>query len=92
MGRNGYAIWESYVAGLEPDDPNSKFIAKIEMVNGKPVVTWEPDTPELRATRKYRTFGKKRLDDSDEHWTEVEKDHEDEYRFFMISVEMQPKP
>ena len=92
VGRNGYAIWESYVAGLEPDDPNSKFIAKIEMVNGKPVVTWEPDTPELRATRKYRTFGKKRLDDSDEHWTEVEKDHEDEYRFFMISVEMQPKP
>ena len=85
-GLNGYAIWECYVAGLEPDNPKSKFIAKIEMVDGKPVVTWKPDTPELRATRTYTTYGKKSLLDLD--WTPVTDENKAEYNFFKVEVKM----
>ena len=85
-GRNGYAIWESYVAGLEPDDESSKFEAKIEIVDGKPVVTWEPDSETLRATRTYTTYGKKTLLDRD--WTPVTDANKDEYNFFKVDVKM----
>ena len=86
-GRNGCAIWESYVAGLEPDDADSKFAAKIEMLpDGTPKVTWEPDTPELRATRTYTTYGKKTLLDSD--WTPVTDANKDQYHFFKVEVKM----
>lgn len=85
-GRNGYAVWQSYVAGLEPDNESSKFTAKIEMVDGKPVVTWEPDTPELRAAREYITYGKKTLLDCD--WTPVTDADRDQYNFFKVEVKM----
>lgn len=85
-GLNGHAIWESYVAGLEPDNPNSKFIAKIEMVDGKPVVTWEPDSSELRATRIYTTYGKKTLLDRD--WMPVTDADMNQYNFFKVEVEL----
>ena len=74
------------MAGLEPDNPKSKFIAKIEMVDGKPVVTWKPDTPELRATRTYTTYGKKSLLDLD--WTPVTDENKAEYNFFKVEVKM----
>ena len=87
VGRNGCAIWESYVAGLVPDDENSKFTAKIEMSpDGTPKVTWEPDTPELRATRVYTTYGKKAL--SDRNWTPVTDANKDQYRFFKVEVKL----
>jgi hypothetical protein len=86
VGRNGYTIWESYVAGLEPEEENSKFQAKIEMVDGKPVVKWEPDTPELRATREYITYGKKTLHDHE--WTPVTDDTKGQYNFFKVEVKL----
>ena len=87
IGRNGCAIWESYVAGLDPDDENSKFTAKIEMLpDGTPKVTWEPDTPELRATRTYTTYGKKTLLDRD--WTPVTDSNKNQYHFFKVEVKM----
>ena len=86
-GRNGYAIWESYLAGLDPDDEDSKFRAKIEMMSdGTVMVTWEPDTPELRKTREYTTYGKKTL--SDGEWTPVTDADKDQYRFFKVEVRM----
>ncbi len=91
IGRNGCAIWESYVAGLDPDDENSKFTAKIEMLpDGTPKVTWEPDAPELRATRTYTTYGKRTLLDRD--WVpltdaEIEA-NKDVYHFFKVEVKM----
>ena len=87
VGRNGYAIWECYLAGLNPDDEDSKFRAKIEMVDGKPVVTWEPDTPELRATRVYRILGANNPGDPDEAWTEVENGEDGGCNFFRVTVE-----
>jgi hypothetical protein len=87
IGRNGYAIWESYLAGLVPDDENSKFTAKIEMLpDGTPKVTWEPDTPELRATRTYITYGKKTLLDRD--WKPVTDSNKNQYHFFKVEVKM----
>lgn len=87
IGRNGCAIWESYVAGLIPDDVDSKFTAKIDISpDGTPKVTWDPDTPELRATRTYTTYGKKTLLDSD--WTPVTDVNKDQYHFFKVEVKM----
>lgn len=86
FGRNGYAIWQSYVAGLNPDEEGSRFKAKIEMVDGQPVVTWEPDTLELRATRTYTTYGKKTLLDRD--WTPVTDANRGDYNFFKVEVRM----
>ena len=87
IGRNGCTIWESYVAGLVPDDANSKFTAKIEMLpDGTPKVTWEPDNEMLRATRTYTTYGKKTLLDRD--WTPVTDSNKNQYHFFKIEVKM----
>ena len=86
-GRNGRPVWESYVAGLEPDDEKSQFSAKIEIQpDGTPKVTWEPDTPELRATRVYRTLGKKTLMDA--NWTDITDKDKSEYNFFMVTVDL----
>ena len=35
-------VWQDYVAGTAPADTNSVFTAKVEMVDGLPVVTKEP--------------------------------------------------
>ena len=43
-GRN--KVWECYVAGISPTNETAQFTAKIEMKNGLPVVTWEPDLNE----------------------------------------------
>ena len=86
-GRNGYAVWESYVAGLDPDNENSKFTSKIAIVDGKVVVTWDPDTPELRATRTYRKFGKGDICDPAEPWIEIKDGEENRYKFFKVTVE-----
>ena len=87
MGRNGYAIWKSYVAGLVPDDEKSKFFVRIEMQpDGTPEVTWTPDTPELRATRTYTKYGKKTLLDKD--WVPLTDANMMEYNFFKVEVKM----
>ena len=93
IGRNGCTIWESYVAGLVPDNEGSKFTAKIEMQpDGTPKVTWEPYSEELRATRTYTVYGKKTLLDND--WTPMNddnKDQLDQYHFFKVTVELPVK-
>ena len=32
-------MWECYVAGLDPTDEDDEFVAKIEFVDGEPVVS-----------------------------------------------------
>ena len=85
-GRNGYTIWQSYLAGLAPEDENSRFRARIEIEGDQPVVTWTPDTPELRATRTYTIYGKKTL--LDREWTPVTDANRCEYNFFKVKVRM----
>ena len=58
----------------------------IEVVDGQPVVTFSPDTEELRATRTYTLLGNKSLDA--DGWQEVEKGKESDYNFFKVVVEL----
>lgn len=86
-GANGYYVWQSYVAGLDPTDPTSLFTVRISMTDGKPVVTYEPElSAEEAAKRTYTVYGKKRMDDT--AWSVVSSGKESLYRFFMVSVEM----
>lgn len=78
-------VWQDYVAGTD-QTTDSVFTAKIEIVDGSPVITWEPDTAKLRATRIYTTYGKKTLLDSD--WTPVTDANKAQYYFFKVEVKM----
>lgn len=82
---DGLTAAEEYVAGTDPNDPNSTLKANIEMVDGKPVIT---HTPDLLDERTYITFGKKELDNPDEPWVEVRAGEEVDYNFFKVTVEM----
>ena len=73
MGANGVnKVWECYVAGIDPEDEDAKFIATISMdAGGKPVVAHDPPLSEEEAAKRtYRTLGKKTLDPN-EDWTDV---------------------
>lgn len=55
---NGLTLEECYIAGLDPTDPDSKFEARIDIVNGQPVVTWKPQLDKADAAlRTYTTYG-----------------------------------
>ena len=86
-GKNGVTLWESYVAGLDPDDATSKFTARIEMgADGKAVVTWTPDLSKAEKPRKYTTLGKEKL--GDDAWSPVTDANKAKMRFFKVTVEM----
>ena len=81
-------VWQDYVAGTDPTDPKSQFTAKIEMVDGKPVVVWSPKLSEAEAAKRiYTTYGKKTLE-AGEPWTPVETPAQGGWRFFKVGVEM----
>ena len=86
-GANGYALWESYVAGLDPEDPMSKLRAFIEMLpDNTPKVTWSPDLSNAEKPRLYTILGKAKLTDKD--WTPVTDANKPQMRFFRVKVEM----
>ncbi len=81
LGLNGYRNWESFVAGLNPTNTDSKFVARIEMVDGVPVISW---TPDLGADRRYITEGVTELGGK---WTEIKSDADKaDKRFFRVRV------
>ena len=80
-------VWQDYVAGTDPTDLESKFMASVSVKDGKPVVSWTPElSAEETAKRVYKIFGKKSLFDAD--WTEVGAGSEVMYNFFKVTVEM----
>jgi hypothetical protein len=84
---DGMTSFQECIAGTDPLDDKSKFTAKISIkVNGEPEVTWEPNTPELRATRVYRTLGKQSLTDAD--WIDITDKDQTAYRFFKVTVDL----
>ena len=94
VGEDMY-IWQDYVAGTDPTDPKSQFTAKIEMVDGEPVVVWSPKLSEAEAAKRiYTTYGRKTLEGSHggeparEMWTPVETPAQGGWRFFKVGVEM----
>ena len=86
-GKNGVALWESYVAGLDPTDATSQFKAIITMgANGEPSITWEPDMSKADPPRTYTTYGKANL--LDKAWTPVTDANRAAMRFFKVGVEI----
>lgn len=81
---NDMYVWQDYVAGTDPTDTNSVFTANVEMVDGLPVVTWEPKLSEgEEARRNYTIYGKTNLTDRVWHSPTNEAS-----RFFKVGVEM----
>jgi hypothetical protein len=78
-GPNSHPVWESYVAGLNPTNPLSRFIASIIISNDAHLVTW---TPDLRPDRIYTILGKTNLTDTVWGPTNAAS------RFFKVNVEM----
>ena len=76
-------VWQDYVAGTVPTDLTSRFKANIEMLDGMPVVTWDPNLNTNGVTRIYKVLGKEHL--SDPVWTCPTNSL---HRFFKVSVEM----
>ena len=81
---DGLTTADEYIAGTDPNDASSSFTASIEIVDGKPVVTY---TPDLVGERTYIKWGKKTLS-PDESWVEVGEGKESDYNFFKVTVEM----
>lgn len=81
-------VWQDFVAGTDPTNPDDKFTASITFdAQGKPVISY---SPELSATetakRIYRKFGKVKL--NDENWIPIANGEEVSYNFFKVTVEM----
>ena len=86
-GANGVALWESYVAGLDPADAASRFTAKIALgADGRPVVTWSPDLRAAEPPRAYTVYGKPTLGAA--AWTPVTDANRAAMRFFKVTVEV----
>ena len=82
---DGLTTAQEYIAGTDPADPDSKFSASIEIVDGKPVVAYAPD---LLSERKYVKLGKVDLSNPNEDWVEVKDGEEENYNFFKVTVDL----
>ena len=86
VGANGHSIGQSYIAGLDPDDPRSVFNAELVREGGK----WKArPVGGKKAGRVYRVEGKKSM--TDEEWedvTDVEDLEGEGWRFFRVGVEL----
>ena len=83
---NALSIWQEYVAGTDPTNETSRFTAKIEMRDGVPIVTWEPDLNEegTKSERLYKVYGRESLD-VDSPWQYPTNSL---HRFFKVTVDM----
>lgn len=78
IAANDRSVWECYVAGLDPEDPDADFRAGLVVSNGVPVVTFDPD---LGDARVYVVEGKENLTDP---WGPTNANT----RFFRVKVEL----
>ena len=81
---NALQVWQDYVAGTDPTNLSSRFTAKIEMVDGEPIVTWDPDLNTNGIIRIYKVYGRETLDGGGEWQYPTNSLH----RFFKVTVEM----
>ena len=81
---NAMYVWQDYVAGTDPTDTNSVFTAKIDLVDDRPTITWEPKLSATQeAQRIYTIYGKTNLTDAVWH-----SPTNSSSRFFKVGVEM----
>ena len=82
---NGHnTVWECYVAGISPTNAVAQFTAKIEMKDGAPIVTWEPDLNTNGIIRTYKVYGSETLENGGDWQYPTNSLH----RFFKVTVEM----
>lgn len=83
---NGRAVWECYVAGLDPGDAEKDFTTEISFADGVPEVSWNPDLNEggTKSARSYVVEGKSAMEDN---WDATNSAS----RFFRVKVGL-PKP
>ena len=81
-GRN--KVWECFVAGISPTNETARFTAKIEMLNGAPIVTWDPNLNTNGVVRTYKVYGSETLENGGEWQYPTNSLH----RFFKVTVEM----
>ena len=80
-------VADDYAAGTNPLESDSQFRATIDMVDGKPVIGWDPALTEPETDRRrYQFFGRSDLGEGE--WEAIPDGHEEDYNFFRISVEM----
>lgn len=77
-------VWQCYVAGLDPTNAASLFLATIAVTNGSAAVRWIPDLNEggTKSERVYTVEGKTNL--GDESWGPTNEST----RFFRVKVSM----
>ena len=80
---NGRTGWESYVAGLKPNDASIQFRAEITIADGQICLSWTPDLNSNGVTRIYTVAGRTDLDTGD--W---EPQVQPWHRFFKVEVTM----
>jgi len=76
------------VVGTDSEDVTDVFRAEVEVVDGVPVVTWQPalnGEGVKEGVRTYRTLGGKTLGDT---WVEVPDGQEADFNFFKVTVEL----
>ena len=85
QGGMSTSVWQKWVAGTNPTNTVSVFTAKIDMRDGVPVVTWDPDLNEngAKSERLYKVYGKENLTDAE--WVYPT---DSLHRFFKVTVEM----
>jgi len=81
-GANDIPVWQSYVADLNPNDKNSKFMTHIGFQNGVLDVWCTPVSPK----RNYRIVSTTNL--ADPVWIDWDGEYDDAVRFFKMKVEV----
>ena len=84
QGGAATSVWEEFVAGTDPTNAQSVFIAKIEMRDGLPFVSWEPDLNTNGVVRTYKVYGRETLGKGGEWQYPTNSLH----KFFKVTVEM----
>ena len=84
-GENGLFFWESYVAGLNPTNVNSKFVITNFVVSAQSRVTALDWSPHL-SNRAYTVYGKTNLMDTTPWHTPTNSGT----RFFKVEVKLLP--
>lgn len=77
-------VWEEFVAGTDPTNETSVLTAMIEMQDGVPIITWEPNLNTNGEIRLYKVYGKRMLSPAEDWAYPTNSLH----RFFKVTVEM----
>ena len=84
QGGAATSVWEEFVAGTDPTNALSVFTAKIEMLDGAPIVTWDPNLNTNGVVRTYKVYGSETLENGGVWQYPTNSLH----RFFRVTVEM----